>query len=122
MVDLRAQYLRIKNEIDAAMAAVVDVTVTKGPCDCGRFEKEFADFCEVAACVGVANGTDALIYALRAYGVGTGDEVVTVANTFIATGEAILLNGARRCLWTSTMSPTPSTRANSPPRSRRRRR
>ena len=46
------------------------------------------------ACVGVANGTDALIYALRAYGVGPGDEVVTVANTFIATGEAILLNGA----------------------------
>jgi dTDP-4-amino-4,6-dideoxygalactose transaminase len=45
--------------------------------------------------VGVANGTDALTLALRAYGVGPGDEVVTVANTFIATGEAILLNGAR---------------------------
>ena len=43
----------------------------------------------------MANGTDALILALRAYGVGPGDEVVTVANTFIATGEAILLNGAR---------------------------
>ena len=45
--------------------------------------------------MGVANGTDALALALRAYGVGPGDEVVTVANTFIATGEAILLNGAR---------------------------
>ncbi len=43
----------------------------------------------------VANGTDALVLALRAYGIGPGDEVVTVANTFIATGEAILLNGAR---------------------------
>jgi dTDP-4-amino-4,6-dideoxygalactose transaminase len=95
MVDLRAQYLRIKNDIDAAMARVVETTAfIKGP-DCGAFEREFASFCGVEACVGVANGTDALIYALRAYGVGPGDEVVTVANTFIATGEAIFLNGAR---------------------------
>jgi dTDP-4-amino-4,6-dideoxygalactose transaminase len=95
MVDLRAQYLRIKEDIDTAMARVVDTTAfIKGP-DCGAFEREFAAFCGVAACVGVANGTDALIYALRAYGVGPGDEVVTVANTFIATGEAILLNGAK---------------------------
>jgi dTDP-4-amino-4,6-dideoxygalactose transaminase len=94
MVDLRAQYLRIKNDIDAAMTRVVDTTAfIKGP-DCAAFEAEFAAFCEAKACVGVANGTDALIYALRAYGVGPGDEVVTVANTFIATGEAIFLNGA----------------------------
>jgi len=94
MVDLRAQYLRIKNDIDAAMARVVETTAfIKGP-DCTAFEQEFAAFCEARDCVGVANGTDALIYALRAYGVGPGDEVVTVANTFIATGEAILLNGA----------------------------
>lgn len=94
MVDLRAQYLRIKNDIDAAMARVLETTAfIKGP-DCTAFEKEFAAFCGAEACVGVANGTDALIYALRAYGVGPGDEVVTVANTFIATGEAILLNGA----------------------------
>jgi len=95
MVDLQAQYLRIKQDIDAAMARVVETTAfIKGP-DCGAFEKEFAAFCGVEACVGVANGTDALIYALRAYGVGPGDEVVTVANTFIATGEAIFLNGAK---------------------------
>lgn len=95
MVDLLAQYQRIKGDIDAAMARVVDTTAfIKGP-DCAAFEKEFAAFCEAEACVGVANGTDALIYALRAYGVGQGDEVVTVANTFIATGEAILLNGAK---------------------------
>ena len=49
----------------------------------------------MAHACGVANGTDALTLALRAFGVGSGDEVVTVANTFIATGEAILLNGAR---------------------------
>jgi dTDP-4-amino-4,6-dideoxygalactose transaminase len=94
MVDLRAQYLRIKKDIDDAIVRVVETTAfIKGP-DCGAFEKEFAAFCGVESCVGVANGTDALIYALRAYGVGAGDEVVTVANTFIATGEAILLNGA----------------------------
>lgn len=94
MVDLRAQYLRVQRDIDEAMRRVVDTTAfIKGP-DCGLFEKEFAAFCGVKAAVGVANGTDALIYALRAYGVGPGDEVVTVANTFIATGEAIMLNGA----------------------------
>ena len=66
MVDLRAQYLRIKNDIDAAITRVVDTTAfIKGP-DCGAFEKEFAAFCGAEACVGVANGTDALIYALRA--------------------------------------------------------
>ena len=58
-------------------------------------EREFADYCGAAHACAVANGTDALQLALRAYGIGPGDEVVTVANTFIATGEAILLVGAR---------------------------
>ncbi len=95
MVDLKAQYARIKAEIDAAMARVVETTsFIKGE-DCGHLEKEFAAYCGAAHAVGVANGTDALTLALKAYGVGPGDEVVTVANTFIATGEAILLNGAK---------------------------
>jgi dTDP-4-amino-4,6-dideoxygalactose transaminase len=63
--------------------------------ECAALEREFADYCGCAHACGVANGTDALILALRALGVGAGDEVVTVANTFIATGEAILLNGAK---------------------------
>ena len=63
--------------------------------ECRLFEQEFAAYCGAKHAVGVANGTDALTVALRAYGIGPGDEVVTVANTFIATGEAILLNGAR---------------------------
>ncbi|HEY8151546.1 MAG TPA: DegT/DnrJ/EryC1/StrS family aminotransferase, partial [Vicinamibacteria bacterium] len=63
--------------------------------DCALFEREFAAYCGAAHAVGVANGTDALVVALRAHGVGQGDEVLTVANTFIATGEAIVLNGAR---------------------------
>jgi dTDP-4-amino-4,6-dideoxygalactose transaminase len=95
MVDLKAQYGRIRPEVDAAMARVLESTAFIKGEDCGRFEREFAAWCGAAEACGVANGTDALILALRAYGVGPGDEVVTVANTFIATGEAILLNGAR---------------------------
>ena len=95
MVDLRAQYLRIQEAVDAAIARVVASTQFIGGEDCRLFEQEFAAFCGARHAVGVANGTDALALALRAYGVGPGDEVVTVANTFIATGEAILLNGAR---------------------------
>ncbi len=95
MVDLRAQYARIKADIDAAVAGVLESAhFIKGE-DCSLFESEFATHCGVRQAVGVANGTDALVVALRAYGVGVGDDVVTVANTFIATGEAILLNGAR---------------------------
>ena len=95
MVDLRAQLDRIRPEVDAAVARVLDSTRFIGGEECQELEREFAAFCGAAGACGVANGTDALILALRAYGVGPGDEVVTVANTFIATGEAILLNGAR---------------------------
>jgi dTDP-4-amino-4,6-dideoxygalactose transaminase len=95
MVDLKAQYARIKVEVDAAVASVIEgAHFIKGE-DCALFEREFAAYCGAAHAVGVANGTDALVIALRAYGVGPGDEVITVANTFIATGEAIFLNGAR---------------------------
>jgi dTDP-4-amino-4,6-dideoxygalactose transaminase len=95
MVDLKAQYARIKAEVDAAVASVIEGAQFIKGADCGQFEQEFAAYCGAAHAVGVANGTDALVVALRAYGVGPGDEVVTVANTFIATGEAIFLNGAR---------------------------
>ena len=95
MVDLKAQYQRIRAEVDEEIGRVVESAhFINGP-DCGMFEQEFAAYCGVSHAVGVANGTDALILALRAYGIGKGDEVVTVANTFIATGEAILLNAAR---------------------------
>jgi len=95
MADLRAQHARIRGEVDAAIARVIDSTAFIKGEDCVQFEKEFAAWCGAKAACGVANGTDALILCLRAYGIGPGDEVVTVANTFIATGEAILLNGAR---------------------------
>ncbi len=95
MVDLRAQLARIRPEVDVAVARVLESTRFIGGDECTLFEREFAAYCGAAHACGVANGTDALTLALRAYGVGPGDEVVTVANTFIATGEAILLNGAR---------------------------
>jgi dTDP-4-amino-4,6-dideoxygalactose transaminase len=95
MVDLKAQYRRIRPEIDAALARVLESAHFIGGPECRSLEEEFAAYCGVSDAVGVANGTDALILALRAYGVGPGDDVVTVANTFIATGEAIALNGAR---------------------------
>jgi dTDP-4-amino-4,6-dideoxygalactose transaminase len=95
MADLKAQYARIREEIDAAIAGVVESTQFVRGKDCTAFEEEFAAYCGTAYACGVANGTDALTLSLWALGIKEGDEVVTVANTFIATGEAILINGAR---------------------------
>jgi dTDP-4-amino-4,6-dideoxygalactose transaminase len=94
-VDLKAQYESIKPEIDAAIAAVIaDTAFVSGPF-VKAFEEAFARYCEVGHCVGMANGTDALFIALRTLGVGPGDEVITVANSFIATSEAIRMAGAQ---------------------------
>ena len=95
IIDLKAQLARIRPEIDEAVARVLaSASFVLGE-DVRLLEREFAAFCGTAHACAVANGTDALHVALRAYGVGPGDEVVTVANTFIATGEAILLAGAK---------------------------
>src|SRR6478609_1275205 len=88
-VDLKAQYDSIKPEIDAAIASVIAETAFIGGPHVKAFEEAFAKYCGVSQCVGVANGTDALFVALRTLGVGPGDEVITVANTFVATSEAI---------------------------------
>ncbi|HKC12246.1 MAG TPA: DegT/DnrJ/EryC1/StrS family aminotransferase [Vicinamibacteria bacterium] len=95
MVDLKAQLDRIGPELEAAIGRVLASARFVGGEECDLFEKEFAAYCGTTHACGVANGTDALTLALRAYGVGPGDEVVTAASTFIGTGEAILLNGAR---------------------------
>src|SRR5215469_11947446 len=60
-----------------------------------NFEEDFASFCDAAHCVGVGSGTDALRFALIAAGIGAGDAVITVPNTFIATTEAISQAGAQ---------------------------
>ena len=95
LVDLKAQYERIKDEIDRAILDVISsCSFVGGDCVDG-FEKAFADFCGVKHCVGLGNGTDALFVALKTLGVGAGDEVITVANSFIATSEAISMTGAQ---------------------------
>jgi dTDP-4-amino-4,6-dideoxygalactose transaminase len=95
LVDLKAQYDSIKSEIDSAVSAVINQTAFIGGSFVKEFEQEFARYCGVKHCVGVANGTDALFIALKALGVGPGDEVITVANSFIATSEAIKMAGAQ---------------------------
>jgi dTDP-4-amino-4,6-dideoxygalactose transaminase len=95
MVDLKAQLERIRPEIDEAIDRVLSSTAFVFGEDVKELEREFAAFCGTTDACAVANGTDALHIALRAHGIGQGDEVVTVAHTFIATGEAILLVGAR---------------------------
>ena len=95
LVDLKAQYLSIQSEIDAAIAGVLASTrFIMGP-EVQAFEDGFAAVCHVSACVGVGSGTAALELVLRALGVQAGDEVITVAHTFIATAEAITAVGAR---------------------------
>jgi len=93
-LDLKTQYLSIKDEIYEALNKVLDTTAFAGGPFVAQFEKEFAEFCQVDHCVGVGSGTDALWLALLAYGVGQGDEVITVPDTFIATAEAITYCGA----------------------------
>lgn len=93
-VDLQAQYRSIKDEADAAVLAVM----ARGDFVLGgavtEFEKAFADYCEADYAVGVDSGYSALELALLAYDIGPGDEVITAANTFIATTLAISNCGA----------------------------
>ena len=97
-VDLRAQTESIRAEIDAALDQVIDSGRFVGGPLVEAFEAEFACFCGARHAIGVANGTDALCLALRACGVGPGDEVITTAFTFTATAEAIVSAGARPVL------------------------
>jgi dTDP-4-amino-4,6-dideoxygalactose transaminase len=90
-VDLKSQYESIKPEIDAALAEIVGSCRFIGN---AGFESDFAAYIGAEHCVGVANGTDALYATMKAIGLGPGDEVITAANTFIATAEAISLTGA----------------------------
>ncbi|MCZ6703721.1 MAG: DegT/DnrJ/EryC1/StrS family aminotransferase [Ignavibacteria bacterium] len=94
-VDLKAQYNSIKDEIDKAINEVISNTAFVGGPFVNSFENAFAEFCNVKHCIGVGNGTDAIFIALKALGIGRGDEVITVANSFIATSEAITLTGAK---------------------------
>lgn len=94
-LNLKAQHQPLKQEILAAVSEVLDCTAFAGGPFVAKFEEEFASFCGTKHAIGVGNGTDALWFALLALGVGPGDEVITAANTFIATAEAISYCGAK---------------------------
>lgn len=110
-LDLRAQHEPLMTEFVDAFRQVTVVSAFAGGPFVASFEKEFAAFCQTRFALGVGNGTDALWLSLLALGVGQGDEVITVPNSFMATAEAISLCGARPVFVdideaTYTMDPT----------------
>jgi dTDP-4-amino-4,6-dideoxygalactose transaminase len=94
MLDLGWQHRRVEREVAEGFAAVLENTsYILGP-QVDAFEREYAEYSGVDHVIGVGNGTDAIELALRAAGVGPGDEVVIPANTFVATAEAVVRSGA----------------------------
>jgi dTDP-4-amino-4,6-dideoxygalactose transaminase len=93
-LDLKAAYLELRTEIDAAIKRVLESGWYVLGAEVEEFEQNFASYCDAQFCVGVANGLDALHLALRALGVGAGDEVIVPSNTYIATWLAVSQCGA----------------------------
>lgn len=94
-IDLRAQQGRIKADLDRRIARVLDHgQYIMGP-EVAELEEQLAEYVDSRHCIGVASGTDALLVALMALGIGAGDEVITTPFTFISSGETIALLGAR---------------------------
>jgi dTDP-4-amino-4,6-dideoxygalactose transaminase len=109
-LDLKAQFESIRKEVEPAIGQVLANAAFAGGPYVEKFEKEFATFTGTAHAVGVSSGTSALRLALVGLGIGPGDEVITVPNTFMATAEAISLTGAKPVFvdiepTTYTMSP-----------------
>lgn len=95
LIDLKRQYKTIKEESDKAVLDVLSNAQYIMGENVKSFEKEFSEYIGVKNSISVGNGTDALIIALRALGVGEGDEVITTSYTFFATAEAISYVGAK---------------------------
>jgi dTDP-4-amino-4,6-dideoxygalactose transaminase len=93
-LDLVTPHLELEEELVEVFRQCLRTASFVGGPQVQAFEKEFAEFCETKFCVAVNSGTDALRFALIAAGIGSGDEVITVPNTFIATTEAISQSGA----------------------------
>ena len=93
-VDLSRQYRSIKAEVNAAIMGVLERSDFILGDDVQQFEREFADYCQAEVAVGVDNGTSALELALRALGIGPGDEVLVPVNTFMASASAVSFTGA----------------------------
>lgn len=94
-LDLKAHHEPLREQLDAAIAAVIDNSAFAGGPFVATFERDFAAYCSARAAIGVGNGTDALWLTLLALGIGPGDEVITVPNSFMATAEAISFTGAK---------------------------
>ncbi|MGV7223765.1 MAG: DegT/DnrJ/EryC1/StrS family aminotransferase [Nitrospinales bacterium] len=94
-LDLKVQYRQIENEVLPMLEDAMSTGMFIGGAQVASFEEEFAAFCNTRFCAGVNSGTDALRFALMAMGIGPGDDVITVPNTFIATTEAISQVGAK---------------------------
>ena len=95
LVDLKRQYIKIKNEIDESIKRVIIESAFIRGKYAEKFEEEFASFLKVKKTVGASNGTDSLFLSLAALGIGRGDEVIIPVNTFIATAEAVCGAGAK---------------------------
>jgi dTDP-4-amino-4,6-dideoxygalactose transaminase len=93
-VDLKTQYLAIKDEVDAAIRGILETCQFTLGAEVAAFEREFAAFQQAAHGIGVNTGTSALHLSLLAAGIGKGDEVITVPFTFMATASAIDYTGA----------------------------
>jgi len=93
-VDLQTQFQAIRNEVMPAVESVMARSAFILGDEVDVFERDFAAFCGTSECVGVASGCDALLWGIRACGLGPGDEIITVANTYIATVLAITMAGA----------------------------
>lgn len=93
-LDLRSQHAPLRGEINRAIQEVIDNGAFAGGPFVARFEEDFAAYCDCQYAIGVGSGTEALWFALLAMGVGPGDEVITVPNSFMATAEAITYCGA----------------------------
>ena len=93
-LDLKTPHQELEEELLNVFRSCLRTASFVGGEHVEGFEKEFAEFCETKYCVAVSSGTDALRFAMIAAGIGSGDEVITVPNTFIATTEAISQTGA----------------------------
>jgi dTDP-4-amino-4,6-dideoxygalactose transaminase len=94
LVDIAAQQAEIHAEVMPEIERVLTTAYFVGGPDVAAFEDAYGDFVGVRHCIGVSNGTDALELALRAAGLGPGDEAIVPANTFFATAEAVVRTGA----------------------------
>lgn len=94
-VDLKTQYQRIKPEIDRSIATVINETAFIGGKYVKQFEQTFAEMNSIRHCISAANGTDTLYILMKMLGIGAGDEVITVANSWISSSETIGQVGAQ---------------------------